>query len=169
MSSEARDVAVSRPSRRRMESYAFLIVTAVLMPALAVATVGSYGLTVWIYQMFAGPPGPPFADYAKFVAEYTPEKAAEISGVPAKQIRDLAEIYADPKTKVISLWTMGFNQHTRGVWCNNLVYNLHFLTGKISEPGNSPFSLPQGHRAQSARYAQRAGLAATTPIVGGSG
>ena len=44
---------------RRMEIYAFLIVTAVLMPALAVATVGSWGFTVWIYQMFAGPPGPP--------------------------------------------------------------------------------------------------------------
>jgi len=27
------------------------------------------------------------------------------------------------------------------VWCNNLVYNIHLLTGKISEPGNSPFSL----------------------------
>ena len=59
MSSEAREVTVGRPSRRRMEIYAFLIVTAVLMPALAVATVGTYGLTVWIYQMFAGPPGPP--------------------------------------------------------------------------------------------------------------
>ena len=31
----------------------------VLMPAVAVATVGSYGLSVWIYQMIAGPPGPP--------------------------------------------------------------------------------------------------------------
>jgi nitrate reductase (cytochrome) len=41
----------------------------------------------------------------------------------------------------MSLWTMGFNQHTRGVWCNNLVYNLHLLTGKIASPGNSPFSL----------------------------
>jgi nitrate reductase NapE len=29
------------------------------MPALAVATVGSYGLTVWLYQTIAGPPGPP--------------------------------------------------------------------------------------------------------------
>jgi nitrate reductase NapE len=45
--------------RRRMEIYAFLIVTAVLMPGLAIATVGGYGLTVWIYQIFAGPPGPP--------------------------------------------------------------------------------------------------------------
>lgn len=43
--------------------------------------------------------------------------------------------------KVISYWTMGFNQHTRGVWANNLVYNLHLLTGKISQPGCGPFSL----------------------------
>ena len=47
--------------RRRMEVFAFLFLTAVLMPALAVATVGSYGLSVWIYQMIVGPPGPPAA------------------------------------------------------------------------------------------------------------
>ena len=46
-----------------------------------------------------------------------------------------------PSKKVMSLWTMGFNQHVRGVWANQMVYNLHLLTGKISEPGNSPFSL----------------------------
>jgi len=45
--------------RRRLEILAFLFLTAVLMPALAVATVGGYGLAVWIYQMIAGPPGPP--------------------------------------------------------------------------------------------------------------
>jgi nitrate reductase (cytochrome) len=82
-----------------------------------------------------------FEDYVKFVSEYTLDKAAGMSGVPVDRLRQLAELYADPKTKVMSLWTMGFNQHTRGVWCNNLVYNLHLLTGKISEPGNSPFSL----------------------------
>ena len=38
-----------------------LLNLALLMPALAIATVGSYGLTVWIYQMIAGPPGPPAA------------------------------------------------------------------------------------------------------------
>jgi nitrate reductase NapA len=36
---------------------------------------------------------------------------------------------------------MGFNQHSRGVWANGLIYNIHLLMGKISEPGNSPFSL----------------------------
>jgi nitrate reductase NapE len=45
--------------RRRMEIFAFLFLTAVLMPALAVATVGTYGLSVWIYQIMNGPPGPP--------------------------------------------------------------------------------------------------------------
>jgi periplasmic nitrate reductase NapE len=53
------DDAGARPRRRRMEIFAFLFLTAVVMPALAVATVGSYGLAVWIYQMIAGPPGPP--------------------------------------------------------------------------------------------------------------
>jgi nitrate reductase NapE len=42
-----------------MEIFAFLFLTAVMMPALTVAAVGGYGLAVWIYQMVAGPPGPP--------------------------------------------------------------------------------------------------------------
>jgi nitrate reductase NapA len=82
-----------------------------------------------------------FDEFAKFVSEYTLDKAHELSGVPKNRLEALAELYADPKTKVTSFWTMGFNQHTRGVWANNLVYNIHLLTGKISEPGNSPFSL----------------------------
>ena len=64
-----------------------------------------------------------------------------MTGVPKDQLEQLAQLYADPNKKVISYWTMGFNQHTRGVWANNLVYNLHLLTGKISQPGCGPFSL----------------------------
>ena len=82
-----------------------------------------------------------FDRYADFVAEYDVEKVAELSGVSQDKLTQLAELYADPETKVMSLWTMGFNQHTRGSWANNLVYNVHLLTGKISTPGNSPFSL----------------------------
>jgi periplasmic nitrate reductase NapE len=59
MSEEASTKEAAIQRQRRMEIFAFLFLTAVLMPALAVATVGSYGLTVWIYQMVAGPPGPP--------------------------------------------------------------------------------------------------------------
>ncbi|WP_281556066.1 nitrate reductase catalytic subunit NapA [Thalassomonas sp. RHCl1] len=82
-----------------------------------------------------------FEEYAKFVSTYTLEYTSKLSGVPEHKLKALAELYADPKTKVCSFWTMGFNQHTRGVWANNLVYNIHLLTGKISTPGNSPFSL----------------------------
>ncbi|MRT21250.1 periplasmic nitrate reductase subunit alpha [Comamonas sp. CAH-2] len=82
-----------------------------------------------------------YEEYAKFVSTYTLEYTTKLTGVPANRLKELAELYADPKRKVVSFWTMGFNQHTRGVWANNLVYNIHLLTGKIATPGNSPFSL----------------------------
>ncbi|THF60316.1 nitrate reductase catalytic subunit NapA [Pseudothauera rhizosphaerae] len=82
-----------------------------------------------------------FEEFAKFVSDYTLEKVAKLSGVPADRLQRMAELYADPKRKVTSFWTMGFNQHTRGTWVNNMIYNVHLLVGKISEPGNSPFSL----------------------------
>ncbi|MCK5790255.1 MAG: nitrate reductase catalytic subunit NapA [Ketobacter sp.] len=82
-----------------------------------------------------------FEEYKAFVADYTAKKVSKLCGLSEKQLTDLAELYANPKTKVVSFWTMGVNQHTRGVWVNNLIYNIHLLTGKISTPGNSPFSL----------------------------
>ncbi len=82
-----------------------------------------------------------FEQFAKFVSEYTLDKAHEISGVPKDKLETLAKAYADPKVKVVSYWTMGFNQHTRGTWVNNMIYNVHLLVGKIPEPGNGPFSL----------------------------
>lgn len=82
-----------------------------------------------------------YEEYAKFVSTYTLEYTAELTGVPANRLEALAELYADPKRKVVSFWTMGFNQHTRGVWANNMIYNIHLLVGKIATPGNSPFSL----------------------------
>ncbi len=82
-----------------------------------------------------------FEEFKKFVATYTADYVSELSGVPKDKLEALAKIYADPKTKVTSYWTMGFNQHSRGTWVNNMIYNAHLLVGKISEPGNSPFSL----------------------------
>ncbi len=82
-----------------------------------------------------------FDDFAKFVEKYDAAYVTKISGVPKNKLDQLAQLYADPNIKVVSFWTMGFNQHTRGTWANNMVYNLHLLTGKISTPGNSPFSL----------------------------
>ncbi|MES9988903.1 MAG: nitrate reductase catalytic subunit NapA [Candidatus Thiodiazotropha endolucinida] len=82
-----------------------------------------------------------FEEYAKSVEPYTLEYTSKLSKVPKDKLLRLAKAYADPKKKVSSYWTMGFNQHTRGVWVNGLCYNVHLLMGKIAEPGNSPFSL----------------------------
>ncbi|MCP4285588.1 MAG: nitrate reductase catalytic subunit NapA [Gammaproteobacteria bacterium] len=82
-----------------------------------------------------------FEEYAKSVEPYTLEYTSKLSKVPQDKLLKLAKAYADPKKKVSSYWTMGFNQHTRGVWVNGLCYNVHLLMGKIAEPGNSPFSL----------------------------
>ena len=79
-----------------------------------------------------------FEEYAKFVSTYDLEYTAKLTGVPKNRLLALAELYADPKTKVMSFWTMGFNQHTRGVWANNLVYNIHLLTGKIASRATAP-------------------------------
>jgi periplasmic nitrate reductase, large subunit len=82
-----------------------------------------------------------FEAFKTLVSDYTLEKVSQLSGVEPDFLEELAELYADPSKKVMSLWTMGFNQHVRGVWANHMLYNLHLLTGKIAEPGNSPFSL----------------------------
>ena len=43
------------------------------------------------------PPTSRFEEYAKFVSDYTLEKAAEMSGVPLNRLEALAELYADPE------------------------------------------------------------------------
>ena len=76
-----------------------------------------------------------------FVAALAKGDAAEsIESFKAKLVR-LADIYADPKRKVVSYWTMGFNQHTRGTWVNEQAYMVHLLMGKQAKPGNGAFSL----------------------------
>ncbi|WP_088555070.1 molybdopterin-dependent oxidoreductase, partial [Calderihabitans maritimus] len=82
-----------------------------------------------------------FEEYKQFVEKYTPEYAESLSGVPADKIREVARLLADPNRNTISFWTMGFNQHVRGTWANNLVYNLHLLTGQFGRPGATAFSL----------------------------
>ncbi|WMJ73598.1 molybdopterin-dependent oxidoreductase [Cytophagaceae bacterium ABcell3] len=82
-----------------------------------------------------------FDEFRESLEDYRPDKVAKLSGVSVKDLKYLAHLYGNPNTKVTSFWCMGMNQHTRGTWINNLVYNIHLLTGKISTPGNSPFSL----------------------------
>ncbi len=82
-----------------------------------------------------------FEDYKAAVAEYTVERTAEISGVPAEQLEHLANVFADPALRVMSTWCMGVNQHTRGTAVNTQIHALHLLTGHFGRPGDGPTSL----------------------------
>lgn len=44
---------------RRSELTVFLIIVALIWPIVTVGIVGGYGFAVWMYQIVAGPPGPP--------------------------------------------------------------------------------------------------------------
>lgn len=77
----------------------------------------------------------------RFLEDYSPEKVEAISGVPAATIRALGKMFGDKSRGTVSLWCMGVNQHTRGTWMNNLITDIHLLTGKIARPGAGPFSL----------------------------
>jgi nitrate reductase NapA len=69
------------------------------------------------------------AQYRESLADYTPEAVSELSGLSVADLEMLADVFADPARKVVSLWCMGVNQHTRGTAMNNLI------------PGSTPFSL----------------------------
>jgi len=90
-----------------------------------------------------------FEEYKKFLAPYTLDYVAKISkGDPNEsldafksKLEALAALYIEKNRKVVSFWTMGMNQHTRGTWVNTLAYNVHFLLNKQAKPGSGAFSL----------------------------
>lgn len=44
---------------KKAEVLSFLFLAFIIWPILAVAVVGGFGFLVWMYQLVAGPPGPP--------------------------------------------------------------------------------------------------------------
>ena len=77
--------------------------------------------------------------YVRFLVDYSPKRAEELSGLPEERIRWLASLYADRSRKVMSVWGTEVNQDVRSTWLNNALYNIHLLVGKVASPGNSPF------------------------------
>ena len=53
------DEPTTSDGTRRSELLAFLFLSIVLWPVVAIAVVGGYGFLIWMYQLIAGPPGPP--------------------------------------------------------------------------------------------------------------
>ncbi len=75
-----------------------------------------------------------------FLADYTPSKVADITGLACEDIIRAAE-WMGAAEDFMTCWTMGLNQSTHGTWHTNAICNLHLATGKICRPGSGPFSL----------------------------
>ena len=90
-----------------------------------------------------------FDEYKKSLEPFTLDYVAKIAkGDPneslesfKKKLKDLVALYVEKDRKVVSFWTMGMNQHTRGTWVNTLSYNVHFMLNKQAKPGSGAFSL----------------------------
>jgi nitrate reductase NapA len=76
-----------------------------------------------------------------FVAPLAKGDADETLTAFRAKLETLAALYAERGRKVVSYWTMGFNQHVRGTWVNEQAYMLHLLTGRQAKPGDGAFSL----------------------------
>ena len=69
----------------------------------------------------------------KTVADYDPEKAERITGIPADQLIQAARAYAGAKSAML-LYSMGITQHSTGTDNVKSTANLAMLTGNIGRP-----------------------------------
>jgi formate dehydrogenase alpha subunit len=75
-----------------------------------------------------------FAALEEILPQYPPERVAEITGVPAGDIRAAARLYAGVERAAIC-YTMGITQHTSGTDNVLSLANLAMLTGNIGKRG----------------------------------
>ena len=71
-----------------------------------------------------------FEEFKKALAPYTLDYVASVSKGDEsesledykKKLQNLAKLYMEKNRKVVSFWTMGFNQHVRGTWVNEQAF-----------------------------------------------
>ena len=68
------------------------------------------------------------------VSSYTPQRVSQITGVPAAELEQCAELLARGKPMAV-VWAMGITQHTTGVLNVLSLGNLQMLLGNMGVPG----------------------------------
>jgi len=67
--------------------------------------------------------------------KYTPDFVEQITGVPQKQLREVARLYASPGKKSAIYYGMGLAHHASGTDNVKCIANLAMLCGKVGTPG----------------------------------
>jgi formate dehydrogenase major subunit len=72
---------------------------------------------------------------ARTVADYPPERAAQITGIDAAAIRRVARAWGEAASGVI-FWGMGISQHTTGTDNARCLIAMCAITGNVGRPGS---------------------------------
>ena len=75
-----------------------------------------------------------FESFKEVVMQYSPARAAKISGVPAEKIREAARLLHEHKPAAL-FWAMGITQHITGTRNVMTLANLQLLLGNLGVPG----------------------------------
>ncbi|MFL5122373.1 MAG: formate dehydrogenase subunit alpha [Microvirga sp.] len=90
-----------------------------------------------------------FEKLVENVRDFTPETMAEICGIPAKTLREVARLYARAEAAII-FWGMGVSQHVHGTDNTRCLIALALATGQIGRPGTGLHPLRGQNNVQGA-------------------
>ena len=90
-------------------------------------------------------------EYLHSIEDWTPERAAGVTGVQARLIREAARLYAGEKPSM-SVHGLGLTEHVQGTEAVMALANLALLTGNIGKPGSGVNPLRGQNNVQGAAH-----------------
>jgi formate dehydrogenase major subunit len=90
-----------------------------------------------------------FAALEAGIADFTPERMAEVCGVDAHTLREVARLYATARAAII-FWGMGISQHVHGTDNARCLIALALITGQIGRKGTGLHPLRGQNNVQGA-------------------
>src|SRR5215213_4385074 len=88
----------------------------------------------WVDREFIAQRVTNYGELAKLVKDYPPERVAQICGVDASSIREVARLWGEAQSAVV-YWGMGISQHTTGTDNARCLIALCAITGQVGRPG----------------------------------
>jgi formate dehydrogenase major subunit len=83
------------------------------------------------------------------IGGYAPENMAEVCGIPAETLREVARTYATSAASII-FWGMGISQHVHGTDNARCLIALALITGQVGRPGTGLHPLRGQNNVQGA-------------------
>jgi formate dehydrogenase major subunit len=90
-----------------------------------------------------------YDELARTVADYPPQRAAQITGIDAATITEVAQVWGNAGAGII-FWGMGISQHTTGTDNARCLIAMCAITGNVGKPGSGLHPLRGQNNVQGA-------------------